>query len=61
MECIIHFIKEYWVQIVFLLGMIGSFYLYERTRIEAEKCSLRNDILDIYDKCKDKNKLLIIN
>lgn len=25
--------------------------------IEATKCSLRNDILDIYDRCKDKKQI----
>lgn len=57
MECIIVFIKDYWVQLVFLVGMLTTIYWHEKTRIEAEKCSLRNDILEIYDRCKEKKEI----
>jgi len=50
---IFHFIKNYWTQIVFLIGTISAliklFYAYRN----ATRCSLRNDILEIWDKCKD--------
>lgn len=54
---IIQFIKEYWVIISFLattlLTATAMFSIY----IKATKCSLRNDILQIYDMCKDKKRI----
>lgn len=54
---ILNFIKEYWTQIVFLFGFLGSFYIFAKSMIESVKCSLRNDILDIYDRCKDNEQI----
>lgn len=54
---ILDFIKNYWVQIVFLFGLFAAMYKFERAMIAATKCSLRNDILEIYDRCKDKKKI----
>lgn len=51
------FIKEYWTQIIFLAGVLGTFIIFAKSMIEATKCSLRNDILDIYDRCKDTNTI----
>lgn len=53
----LNFIKEYWVQIVFICTFLGSFISFAISMIEAVKCSLRNDILSIYDNCKDKRKI----
>ena len=47
---IINFIKEYWVLITFLISVISAFFIFIYYLIEAIKCSLRNDILDIYDR-----------
>ena len=49
---IINFIKDYWPQIVFLIGILVGFYKILTGYREATKCSLRNDILEIYDRCK---------
>ena len=49
---ILKFIKDYWTQIVFLFGVISAFIVQIRASREATKCSLRNDILDIYERCK---------
>lgn len=49
---IIAFLKEYWVLITFFLGEIGALLLFAKLVIEAVKCLLRNDVLNIYDKCK---------
>lgn len=49
---IIAFLKEYWVLITFFVGEIGALLLFAKLVIEAVKCLLRNDILNIYDKCK---------
>lgn len=54
---IIKFITTYWVQIIFLLGIILAFAKAIIWLIEGVKCSLRNDILQIYDTCKDKKEI----
>lgn len=51
------FIKEYWTQIVFAIGLIVSLYTIIKNNNEAVKCSLRNDMLEIWDKCKDKKEI----
>lgn len=50
---ILNFIKNYWTQIFFLGSMLVSFFIFAWNMIQATKCSLRNDILTIYDKCKE--------
>lgn len=52
MKNILEFIRDYWVQIVFLFGVISAFVVQIKASREATKCSLRNDILDIYERCK---------
>ncbi len=32
-------------------------YRFSKAMIEATKCSLRNDILSIYDRCRDSKKI----
>lgn len=54
---IINFLKEYWVLITFFVGEIGALFLFANSIHKASKCSLRNDILDIYDRCKDTRKI----
>ena len=54
---LINFIKEYWVQIVFICTLLIAIYKFGKAMIEATKCSLRNDILEIYDTCKDSKKI----
>ena len=54
---LINFIKEYWVQIVFICTLLIAIYKSGQAMIEATKCSLRNDILEIYDRCKDSKKI----
>lgn len=50
-------IKEYWVQIIFFSSILLSLLKFIESTIEATKCSLRNDILEIYDRCKDKKQI----
>ena len=45
----INFIKDYWTQIIFILGFIIGFIKLEVAYREGTKCSLRNDILQIYN------------
>lgn len=54
---IINFIKEYWVLISFFIGEVGILFAFVRSIHKGTKCSLRNDILDIYDRCKDKKQI----
>lgn len=54
---IIDFVKEYWVIITFLIGALLTFIKFSLAMTEATKCSLRNDILDIYDRCKEDKKI----
>jgi len=51
------FIKDYWIQIIFLIGVLLGFYRMALSLIEGVKCSLRNDILQIYDNCKEKKEI----
>lgn len=57
MTSFLNFIKDYWIQIVFLVGVLLGFYKMALALIEGVKCSLRNDILQIYDSCKDKREI----
>ena len=54
---IIQFIKEYWVMITFFIGEIVALLLFAKYVVEAVKCLLRNDILGIYDRCKDTKQI----
>lgn len=55
----INFIKEYWVLITFFIGEIGALLIFAFYVVSAVKCLLRNDILSIYDKCKDKKEITL--
>lgn len=54
---IINFIKEYWVLIAFFVGEVGVVWAFIQTLKKGIKCTLRNDILDIYDRCKEKEEI----
>lgn len=54
---IINFIKDYWVLITFFVGEIGALFIFVKSIHRGTKCSLRNDILSIYDRCKPKNQI----
>ena len=54
---ILNFIKEYWVLITFFIGEIGVVWAFVRNIKKGIKCTLRNDILEIYDQCKDKEEI----
>lgn len=45
---VLNYLKEYWFLVPTLLGFI----VFAKSMIEATKCSLRNDILTIYESCK---------
>lgn len=54
---ILAFIKEYWGLITLCLGELGVLWAFIKNINESTKCTLRNDILDIYDRCKDSGKI----
>jgi hypothetical protein len=56
---VLDFIHDYWVQIAFLVSIITGFVQLRRASKEATKCSLRNDILQIYSECRDKKEITL--
>lgn len=54
---ILEFLNEYWLIITFFAGEIGIFYGFLRSIKKGIKCCLRNDILEIFDRCKDKQEI----
>lgn len=56
---VLHFIKDYWVQIIFLIGTIGSILNFFRNYNAATKCSLRNDILSFYLSHKEEKQITL--
>lgn len=54
---ILIFIKDYWTLLVALMGLMGSVVMIIKNNNDAVKCSLRNDMLEIWDKCKDSKKI----
>ena len=59
MSEILEFLKEYWVLITFFVGEIAALLIFAKYVVEAVKCLLRNDILNIYDKCKEKKEITL--
>lgn len=54
---IMDFLKEYWAIITFFVGEIGALYGAIRLIYKGIRCCLRNDILEIFDRCKDKQEI----
>lgn len=54
---ILDFLKEYWVIITFFVGEVSILFGFVQSINKSTKCTLRNDILDIYDRCKDQKKI----
>lgn len=54
---ILDFIRSNWVLITFFFGELGILFAFARYIVEAVKCLLRNDILNIYDRCKESGKI----
>ena len=53
----IKFLTQYWTQLIFIGGLILGFIRLEIAYREGTKCSLRNDILQIYNQYKDKKEI----
>lgn len=54
---ILSFIKEYWVLITAFVGEIGVLWAFVNNINKSTKCTLRNDILSIYDRCAKEGKI----
>ena len=54
---ILDFIKEYWAFITFCAGEVGLVWVFIQNIKKGIKCTLRNDILDIFDRCKDRRAI----
>lgn len=54
---VVNLLKDYWTLIVFFSGIAVGLIAFIRAMIESVKCSLRNDILDIFDRCKEKKQI----
>ena len=53
----LEFLKEYWLIITAFLGELGLLVGFVININKSTKCTLRNDILDIYDRCKDSGTI----
>lgn len=54
---ILDFVQKYWTIIVFCCGWLWKYVQFEKSMRNATKCSLRNDILSIYNDCKKDKKI----
>ena len=54
---ILNFLKNYWVLITFFVGEIGALFVFVKSIHSGIKCTLRNDIVEIYELCKSKREI----
>lgn len=54
---ILEFLRQYWVLITFFVGEISALIVFAKSILKGTKCSLRNDILDIWDRCNEKKQI----
>ena len=54
---ILDLVSKYWALILFFGGFLITMGKYQLAQTRAIKCSLRNDILEIWDRCK-QNKTI---
>lgn len=54
---VLELIKEYWVLVAFFISEIGVLFGFCSVILNILKCSLRNDMLDIWDRCKDTKNI----
>lgn len=51
------FITQYWTQFIFIAGLAIGFVKLEIAYREGTKCSLRNDILQIYNQYRNEKAI----
>lgn len=54
---ILDLVSKYWALILFFGGFLITMGRYQLAQTRAIKCSLRNDILEIWDKARKENKI----
>ena len=54
---VIQFLKEYWVIISFFITELIALIVFASLVLKILKCSLRNDMLDIWDKGKETKRI----
>lgn len=54
---ILDLISKYWGLILFAGSFLIAMGKYQLAQTRAIKCSLRNDILDIWDRCKENKQI----
>lgn len=54
---VLDFIKNYWVLITFFVGEIGVLIAFVKSIHRGIKCTLRNDIVEIYETCKPTKEI----
>lgn len=54
---IFNFIEDHWKILSFIISETGILIAFAIAMIQAVKCLLRNDILAIYDRCKESKKI----
>lgn len=54
---ILDYVSKYWALILFFGGLLITLGKYQLAQTRAIKCSLRNDILAIWDRCKTDKKI----
>lgn len=52
-----NFIEDHWKLLSFIVSETGILIAFAFAMIQAVKCLLRNDILAIYDRCKDSKQI----
>lgn len=54
---LLDFLKNYWVLITFFIGELGVLFAFARSIYRGIKCSLRNDIVEVYETCKPTKQI----
>lgn len=54
---VLDIISKYWALILFFGSFLITMGKYQLAQTRAIKCSLRNDILEIWDKCRTEKKI----
>lgn len=54
---VLDIITKYWALILFFGSFLITMGRYQLAQTRAIKCSLRNDILEIWDRCKEQKKI----
>lgn len=54
---ILNILQEYWVLITFFIGELGALIVFVKSIHRGTRCTLRNDIVEIYELCKTKGEI----